>query len=162
MNIENIQVGMTVRMQPESFVTKNFDSIESGFIDKTNKIYLSHDMYSQLIGKTVSVEEIDSEDPVLNVKICGFWIPSTWVLRKGCIRKKVTDVPDCAADGSKFGPIFRNLISKHPKFKNLSTNRFSKLTSDELKAICKASKIKYDEADIEQTCTEIAIAYTIV
>lgn len=163
MKIEDLNVGMEVLMVKADFVTNNFDTINGGYIDRNTHLFLSDDMYSTLIGKRVTIEEVDPNDPKLNVKACGFYIPSSWILKKAPKlrprKKSTTTVSDTANDGTKYGPIFKKMLEKYPQLGNLSTNRLSRLTEPELRAICELTNIPYDTSNLRELYEKIASAF---
>lgn len=52
-----------------------------------------------------------------------------------------------ALDGSEFGPLFQKLLKYNPEIENLSTNRLSLLTNEELIYICSKYRIEFDSND---------------
>lgn len=140
MELKDLQVNTLVRIVNSTFVTKNFDSTHNGYICKNTKKYLSSDMMSSIIGKDLPVQSIDADDPVLNVKVAGFWIPLLWIEKLApkpkVVRLKAGAVPDTAIDGKPFGSLFKVLLQKFPDIGVLSTNRFTQLTDDEFNLVC--------------------------
>ena len=146
MKLEDLQVNTLVRIVNATFVNNNFDVVTNGYICKETKKYLSTDMFSSIIGKDFAIQTIDKDDPILNVKVNGFWIPLLWIEKLApkpkVVRRKVGAVPGNAADGKPFGTLFKVLLSKYPDIGVLSTNRFTQLTDDEFNLVC--SKLGVD------------------
>lgn len=154
MELKDLQVGTLVRIVNNDFLTDNFTSVNDGFIcNKTHK-YLSNDMKNLLIGKDLIIQSIDESDEIMPVKINGFWIPLLWIEKiapkpKVSRRKKSSNVPTHAADGSKFGTLFITLLTNHPDIGVLSTNRFSRLTDNELDLICTKLSVSRSSNNLE-------------
>lgn len=146
-------------MVSPAFVEKNFDKITSGYICKKTHMYLSDDMYSILIGKRVTVAEIDADDPVLNVVVDGFNIPALWIEKKAPARRRARAGSKTAGDGSEYGPTFLAIINAYPALKGFTTNRFSKLTLKEKQDICNAMGLTYNKDNEQSIYEEIAIKF---
>lgn len=160
MKLEDLKVGMEVVMVSPDFVAKNFDRISSGYICKKTHMYLSNDMYSLLIGKRTSINAIDADDPILNVVVAeGFNIPSLWIEKKAPARRRARAGSKNAGDGTPYGPVFLNLLKAHPELKGFTTNRFSKLTVAEKKAIGEAVGITYTGSNDQTLFEDVAVRY---
>lgn len=145
MKLEDLQIGTLVQIIDLTFLNDNFDEVNGGYICKKTKKFLSSDMKTALIQKKLAVQAIDAEDPILNVKINGFWIPSLWIAKLApkpkVTKRRASSVASHAADGKAYGTVFKALLNKFPDIGVLSTNRFSALTDDELALICNKLEI---------------------
>lgn len=150
---------MEVLMIDTKFLESNFDRIEGGYICKKTKVYMSDDMKTILVGKRVTVSEINADDPKLDVVVEGLNIPSLWILKKAPARRRAKAGSTVAGDGSAYGPVFINLLKAHPELKGFTTNRFSRLTEKEKKDICSVCGIEYNPANQQAIYEEIAIKF---
>lgn len=148
MKLSDLKVGMDVVMVTKAYITKNMDTIENGYRDRKTGMFFSNDMVENLCGKKVRITEIDASDDKLNVVANDYWLNSDWIAKeyvKPAPRPKKPKpegattrwcCPKTAADGSAFGPAFKSFIRKHREFEDLSTNRISRLTDQEIDQIC--------------------------
>lgn len=154
MDIKDLKVGDKVVIFGWDFFKSNdCVEVEGGYNVKGNNCTMFNgDMADALVGKTVTINSIDLDDPHADIEIDGFWGSSKWIKEmykeKPAVRKakKVDGVaaPDTARDGSKFGPIFKFMIQKFPELADLSTNKFSKLTDEEFNRIAKLFNVNID------------------
>lgn len=154
MDIKDLKVGDKVVIFGWDFFKSN-DCVEvaGGYNVKGNNCTMfKGDMSDALVGKAVTINSIDLDDPHADIEIDGFWGSSKWIKEmykeKPAVRKakKVENgaVPDTARDGSKFGPIFKFMIQKFPELADLSTNKFSRLTDEEFNRIAKLFNVNID------------------
>lgn len=61
-----------------------------------------------------------------------------------------------ALDGSEFGTLMKRLLKHNPEIENLSTNRISLLTNEELIYICSKYRIEFNSDDKKGAIFKIA------
>ena len=155
MDIKDFKVGdKVVIFDWDFFKSDACVEVAGGYNVKGNNCTMFNgDMAAALVGKAVTINSIDLDDPHADIEIDGFWGSSKWIKemykeKPAPVRraKKVNNVavPDTAKDGSKFGPVFKFMIQKFPELADLSTNKFSKLTEEEFNRIAKLFNVNID------------------
>ena len=159
MNLEDLKVGLDVVIVSAAHVRDNMDQVNGGYQCRVSRLFFSQDMIERICGKKVRITEIDNEDPNAPIMAGGFWMHNSWIdkiyVKPAPRPKPVADpnkpkrfvCPSKAQDGTAFGPVLKKFIRAHREFKDLSTNRISRLTPQEHEQICAIYDIEYNVAN---------------